>query len=89
MSTRRRGRSSLSDFLAAHLTTDVKGHPLLRGGDAIRLEAVLSRGPGIDNVDHCDYAPGAWVLELNAAPVVGRRAPSTDVRAGHRLRSRA
>ena len=64
------GMPDLSDFLAAHLTTDAKGHPLLRGGDAIRLEAVLSRGPGIDNVDHCDYAPGAWRLELNAAPVV-------------------
>jgi hypothetical protein len=64
------GIPDLSDFLAAHLKTDAMGHPLLEEGDAIRLEAVLSRGPGIDNVDHCDYAPGAWVLELNAAPVV-------------------
>lgn len=64
------GMPDLGDFLAAHLTPDAIGHPLLRGGDAILLEAVLSRGPGIDNVDHCDYAPGAWVLELNAAPVV-------------------
>jgi hypothetical protein len=64
------GKPDLGDFLAAHLTTDAMGHPLLEGGDAIRLEAVLSRGPGIDNVDHCDYAPGAWVLELNAGPVV-------------------
>lgn len=64
------GMPELSDFLAARLATDAMGHPLLPGGEAIRLEAVLSRGPGIDNVDHCDYAPGAWVLEINAAPVV-------------------
>lgn len=64
------GVPELSDFLAAHLTTDALGHPLLQAGDGIRLEAVLSRGPGIDNVDHCDYAPGEWVLELNGAPVV-------------------
>jgi hypothetical protein len=64
------GMPDLSDFLAAQLSTDAMGHPLLKGGEAVRLEAVLSRGPGIDNVDHCDYAPGAWLLELNGAPVV-------------------
>jgi hypothetical protein len=64
------GMPDLGDFLEAQLSTDAMGHPLLRAGDAIRLEAALSRGPGIDNVDHCDYAPGTWVLELNGAPVV-------------------
>lgn len=64
------GMPALGDFLTAHLAIDAMGHPLLRAGDAIRFEAVLSRGPGIDNVDHCDYAPGPWVLELNGAPVV-------------------
>jgi hypothetical protein len=64
------GMPDLSDFLAAQLTTDAMGHPLLQAGDTIHLKAVLSRGPGIDNVDRCDYAPGSWLLELNAAPVV-------------------
>jgi hypothetical protein len=64
------GMPEPGDFLAAHLATDAMGHPLLQAGGAIRLGAVLSRGPGIDNVDRCDYAPGAWVLELNGAPVV-------------------
>ena len=64
------GMPDLGDFLAAQLTTDAMSHPLLQAGDVIHLKAVLSRGPGIDNVDHCDYAPGAWSLEFNAAPVV-------------------
>jgi hypothetical protein len=64
------GMPDLSDHLAAQLTTDALGHPLLPAGDVIHLKAVLSRGPGIDNVDRCDYAPGSWLLEINAAPVV-------------------
>jgi hypothetical protein len=64
------GMPDLGDFLAAQLTTDAMGHPLLPAGDTINLKAVLSRGPGIDNVDRCDYAPGSWLLEINAAPVV-------------------
>jgi hypothetical protein len=64
------GMPDLGDFLAAQLTTDAMSHPLLQAGDVIHLKAVLSRGPGIDNVDRCDYAPGSWSLEFNAAPVL-------------------
>jgi hypothetical protein len=64
------GMPDLSAFLAARLTADAMGHPLLRAGDVVTLKAVLSRGPGIDNVDRCDYAPGSWLLEFSAAPLV-------------------
>lgn len=59
------GKPDLSDFLAAQLTTDAMGHPLLQASDLIHIKATLWRGAA-----RCDYAPGAWLLEINAAPVV-------------------
>jgi len=59
------GEPDLSDFLAAQLTTDAMGHPLLQAGDVIHIRATLWRGAA-----RCDYAPGTWSLEINAAPVV-------------------
>ena len=64
------GNPDLSGFLAARLTTDARGHPLLRAGDTINVKAVLLRGLGVDDAASCDYAPGTWSLEFNAAPVV-------------------
>jgi len=59
------GEPDLSDFLATQLTTDTMGHPLLQANDVIHIAATLWRGTA-----RCDYAPGTWSLEINAAPVV-------------------
>jgi hypothetical protein len=64
------GTPDLSDFLAARLTTDAMGHPVLRARTVINIKAVLRRGPGVDYIERCDYGPGTWTLEFNAAPVV-------------------
>jgi hypothetical protein len=63
------GNPDLSGFLAAHLTTDAVGHPMLPAG-SIHIESTLIRGRGVDEVARCDYAPGAWLLRISAAPVV-------------------
>jgi hypothetical protein len=64
------GKPDLSDFLAAQLTADAMGHPLLQAGDVIHIEATLWRGAAPSGAARCDYAPGTWSLEFNAAPVV-------------------
>ncbi|HEX5149116.1 MAG TPA: hypothetical protein VFW02_08545 [Candidatus Limnocylindrales bacterium] len=64
------GTPDLSEFLAAQLIADSMGHPVLPAGDVIHIKAFLRRGLGVDSVERCDYAPGNWLLEFNAAPVV-------------------
>lgn len=51
--------------LAPALPRDAAGHPLLRAGVSVSLDATLARGD-----IRCDYPPGDWRLEVILTPLV-------------------
>jgi len=58
------GDPDLRALVAAQLSTDATGHPMLQAGHPIAVDAVLHRG-----ARRCDYPPGRWVLEVALGPV--------------------
>lgn len=68
------GEPDLGGLLAAHLATDVAGHPMF-GDRPIVLAAKLRRGDV-----RCDYPPGDWQLEVRLQPLVnGSSVGATDL----------
>jgi hypothetical protein len=51
--------------LAPDLERDAAGHPILRAGEPITLDATIARGEV-----RCDYPPGDWHLEVVLTPLV-------------------
>jgi hypothetical protein len=51
--------------LAPDLERDAAGHPILRAGVPLRLDATIARGD-----IRCDYPPGDWRLEVVLTPLV-------------------
>jgi hypothetical protein len=59
------GDPDLATVAAERFERDGAGHVVLRAGMPIVIEASLERGD-----ERCDYAPGDWLLEVDAEPVV-------------------
>jgi hypothetical protein len=59
------GEPDIAGAIAAALPTDSAGHVTLRRDHPISLTATLHRGDA-----RCDYAPGTWMLDLGADPIV-------------------
>ena len=59
------GEPDLSSLLAARLTPDSAGRPVLRSSNPVRIQAVLSRGD-----TRCDYPTGDWHVELKVDALV-------------------
>jgi hypothetical protein len=59
------GEPDLGDALAARLPTDPAGRPMLAAGLPVEVAVDLRRGDV-----RCDYAPGAWWLDVAVDPIV-------------------
>ena len=58
------GSPDLGRMLAAQLTNDPEGHPMLQAGQPVVVDTTLAR-----DGRRCDYPPGAWTLLVALGPV--------------------
>ena len=69
------GDPDLAALLAQAMPADADGRVTLRAGLPVVLQADLARGD-----ERCDYAPGDWLLEVDAEPVIdGITLPRQDI----------
>jgi hypothetical protein len=59
------GDPDLATVAAERFERDPASNVVLRAGTPVVIEATLERGD-----ERCDYAPGDWLLEVDAEPVV-------------------
>jgi hypothetical protein len=59
------GDPDLGELFSTQLKADADGHLTLEAGRPISVGTTLKRGN-----ERCDYAPGAWHLEMKVDPVV-------------------
>jgi hypothetical protein len=69
------GDPDVNEALRAAMPADASGTITLRAGSPVTLRVPLARGD-----ERCDYAPGDWLLEVDAEAVIGGAAqPRQDI----------